>query len=237
MKQRFELSTEARQRILWYDNHHMNYEVMKTYYPKFYDRIKEMQAIIYAQGYMLDEAEMAIEIVLNNMYIISMDEKNVSDLETFLSIVPRQYKTLDDRKNVLLSHFRGNGSISLSQLVSVVKTICDGECSGTLKSVDSNGNRGVVFNISDFDMRDTIKEVISAIQLHIPAHLWFEIFYTPTYIISCSSAVVSISASLENTAIVSMLIYDGGDLTKNVENIFDGGSLTAVTENIIDFNY
>lgn len=263
MRQRINISEKASQKILWFDNHHLNYGVMKTYYPRFYDKIVEMQAILFAQGYMLDEIEMAIEVILNNMFIVHMDEDSVSILEKFLSITPLLYQTLEDRKNVLLSHFRGNGSISMSFLEAVVEAICKGDCNGTLKTVDELSSRGVSFVITNSDIRDSLKDVIAAIMRHIPAHLWFEILYEPIkiisnckeiltsstsienfattagdrreYIINNSVSIISSSTSVENVAVVAIPIYDGGSLSDNIEDIIDGGTLTAAPDNIIVF--
>lgn len=266
MKPRINISEEARQRILWFENHHLNYEVIKTYYPKFYDRIKEMQAILFAQGYMLDEIEMALEVVLNNMFIISMDERNVSELEKFLNITPLAYQTLDDRKNVLLSHFRGNGSISMSELESAVATVCDGKCEGNLFTVDTENNRGVRFRITDSDMRNALNEVISTIMQHIPAHLLFEIIYEPIKtsreinefvqlsqrtddtistagqrterVQGSPKAFVQSSQSPNNVIKAQMVIYDSGSFTDEHEDIIDGGGFTSpVSDNVLDFNY
>lgn len=265
MRQRINISEESNQRILWYENHHINYEVMKSYYPKFYDRIKEMQAILFAEGYMLDEVEMATEIILNNMFIVHMDESSVSALERFLSITPLSYQTLDDRKNVLLSHFRGNGSVSMSSLESIVETIAKGDCEGELKDVDKDGNRGISFHIMNSDIRDSLNDVISAIMRHIPAHLWFEIVYEPAIIArgakaytqvsqsnntiistggtrvekasGASKAYAQISQSFNDVIVAEMVVFDGGGLTDNIEDIIDGGGLSDASDNILDFNY
>lgn len=265
MRQRINISEESNQRILWYENHHINYEVMKSYYPKFYDRIKEMQAILFAQGYMLDEIEMALEIVLNNMFIISMDERNVSELEKFLNITPLAYQTLDDRKNVLLSHFRGNGSISMSELESAVATVCDGKCEGELFTIDEKKNRGIRLKISLSDMRVNIENVISTIRLHIPAHLLFEVVYDPAkldltlyeklssstsienyistagerteQVVNTTAVAVMSSTSIENIIQAIFRIVDCGDFTEHNEDIIDGGDFSVSTYDILDFNY
>lgn len=265
MRQRINISEESNQRILWYENHHINYEVMKSYYPKFYDRIKEMQAILFAEGYMLDEVEMATEIILNNMFIVHMNESSVSALERFLSITPLSYQTLDDRKNVLLSHFRGNGSVSMSTLTSLVDTVCGGKCEGELFTIDEKKNRGIRLKITLSDMRGNIENVISTIRLHIPAHLLFEVVYDPAkldltlyeklssstsienyistagerteHIQNSSVAAVNSSTSVENVIIAMMIILDCGDFTEHTEDIIDGGDFSASSADILDFNY
>lgn len=108
------LRTECNQRYLWFESNQNNYELIKSFYPRFYDRIYEMQEILKAQGKVLDAAEIAFEIVLNNMFINYMDYDAVASLEEFLSIIPASNQTLDDRKKVLTAHFRGYGKISAS---------------------------------------------------------------------------------------------------------------------------
>lgn len=101
------------QSYMWFTDLDLNnYEKLKSMYPRFYDRIIEMQEILKAQGLILDDLTILLELVLNNMFIVSMDEEHVSALEDFLNIKYKTSKTLRERKLELMNHFRGYGKIS-----------------------------------------------------------------------------------------------------------------------------
>ena len=113
--------TENNQRYIWLEGYPNNYEILKMKYPRFYDRVLEMQAILKAQGDILNEIQIAYEIILNDMFIIHMDENSVSILESFLNIIPASHQTLDERKKILIAHFKGFGKISSKAIREISK--------------------------------------------------------------------------------------------------------------------
>ena len=76
------LDEKANQRLLWFLQQD-NYEELKKQYPAFYNEILEMQEILKANVHFLDQAALAFEIALNNMFIPYMDETTVTRLEEF----------------------------------------------------------------------------------------------------------------------------------------------------------
>lgn len=167
------LQTECNQRYLWFDLDMCNYDLMKSYYPRFYDRIYEMQEILKAQGKALDEAQIAFEIVLNNMFIDYMDENAVSLLEEFLNIIPLSNQSLDDRKKVLTAHFRGYGKIS-STVIKETSQSYNLEAETYFDEQDDNKN--FLLRIKLRVPRDTktisdYAENIRILDIRLPTHL------------------------------------------------------------------
>lgn len=167
------LRTECNQRYLWFEGNQNNYELIKSYYPRFYDRIYEMQEILKAQGKILDTAEIAFEIVLNNMFINYMDYDAVASLEEFLSIIPASNQTLDDRKKVLTAHFRGYGKISAS-VIKETSASYNLEAETYFDEQDENGNFLLRIKLKVPRYSDSISDYVENVRIldiRLPAHL------------------------------------------------------------------
>ncbi len=167
------LRTECNQRYLWFESNQNNYELIKSYYPRFYDRIYEMQEILKAQGKVLDAAEIAFEIVLNNMFINYMDYDAVASLEEFLSIIPASNQTLDDRKKVLTAHFRGYGKISAS-VIKETSASYNLEAETYFDEQDENGNFLLRIKLKVPRYSDSISDYVENVRIldvRLPAHL------------------------------------------------------------------
>lgn len=167
------LRTECNQRYLWFESNQNNYELIKSYYPRFYDRIYEMQEILKAQGKILDAAEIAFEIVLNNMFINYMDHDAVASLEEFLSIIPASNQTLDDRKKVLTAHFRGYGKISAS-VIKETSASYNLEAETYFDEQDENGNFLLRIKLKVPRYSDSISDYVENVRIldiRLPAHL------------------------------------------------------------------
>ena len=89
-----------------------NYEELKSFYPKYYYNVREMQAILKAEGAALDEFMKNTQTVFNDCFIDSMDEATVTELEDFLSIRLYKQRTLEERKRLLKTFFVGHGKLS-----------------------------------------------------------------------------------------------------------------------------
>jgi len=167
------LRTECNQRYLWFEDNQNNYELIKSYYPRFYDRVYEMQEILKAQGKVLDIAEIAFEIVLNNMFINYMDYDSVASLEEFLSIIPASNQSLDDRKKVLTAHFRGYGKIS-SSVIKETSLSYNLEAETFFDEQDEKGNFLLRIKLKVPRYSDSISDYVENVRIldiRLPAHL------------------------------------------------------------------
>lgn len=161
-------------KFLFFENETGNYEIMKSYYPRFYDNIKEMQAILYAQGKVLDEAEVFLEMVLNNMFIEFMDEDKLSIIENYLKITHTEKQSLEQRKNIVLAHFRGFGKISGS-VIDEQSQIYNLNADTTFNQKDEHGNYILRIKLKIPKGSNYFSDYISCIKIldiRIPAHLY-----------------------------------------------------------------
>ena len=86
------------------------YEEIKQFYPSWYSEVKEMDAIWRVQGIELDAIRTALERIISNSYIATADESTIAGLEKFLGITPGVAQSLEERRQVLASSFKGAGS-------------------------------------------------------------------------------------------------------------------------------
>ena len=175
------LDEKANQRLLWFLQQD-NYEELKKQYPAFYNEILEMQEILKANVHFLDQAALAFEIALNNMFIPYMDETTVTRLEEFLSIVPSEVQTLDDRKSVIAAHFKGYGKISRTEVQNISEQY-NINAESFFNEQDSEGNYllRIKLNIpNDTGKISKYVENINILDIRLPAHLkkFYDIVFT-----------------------------------------------------------
>ncbi len=97
-----------------------NFDELITFYPKYYYNVKEMLAILRAQGAALDEFMKNAEKVFDDCFIDTMDEETVGALEDFLNIHLYKQRTLEERKRLLKTFFVGHGRLSAELLKQTV---------------------------------------------------------------------------------------------------------------------
>ena len=79
------------------------YDELISFYPDYYLRIKEMQAILRAQGTLADGLVSAIDLIVDNNFIESAHLDMIERLETFLGISPMS-NDLDERRQYIMSY-------------------------------------------------------------------------------------------------------------------------------------
>lgn len=113
------------------------YEEIKRFYPSWYADVKEMDAIWKVQGLELDAIRAALERIISNSYISSADESTIADLERFLGITPGATQSLEERRQILASSFRGaNSHIGAPEIREITKRFTE---EGTITIGFANG--------------------------------------------------------------------------------------------------
>lgn len=115
------------------------YDELISFYPDYYLRVKEMQAVLRAQGTIADDLMSAIDLIVDNNFIESAHVDMIERLESFLGIYPMS-TDLDDRRQYIMSYFIGFGHISATSLKRMIKTFTHEESSFSFALKDSNGN-------------------------------------------------------------------------------------------------
>lgn len=143
-----------------------NYEEFKTYYEVSYRDYKEMDAIWQALGGQLDKIQDGILTVIYAMFIKYADEYAISLWEEFLWIRYDGPRTLDERKQMVLSFFIDNGHIGEPEIRELLSVFTTAQCSMALVGgslhLDIIRNNGEFFQLSDF---------YYILQIKLPGHL------------------------------------------------------------------
>ena len=161
------------------------YEELISYYPRYYREVREMNAILKANGKLLDGTQDAIEQVYNNAFIDFMDEAAVQQMEIFLSINLDKTRTLDERRRLIKSFFAGFGRVSATLLKEMINAYTNAGVEVKFEPFDAAGNNMLYINFERGDEATLyMSDILELLSRKIPAH----IAYTP--IVTYKRAVV-----------------------------------------------
>lgn len=93
------------------------------YLPDYYDGVYEMQAIMHAQGGVLDEMDDKQMRTLLNEFVIQTDLRGISVFEDQIGVIPEPGDTLQDRQNRVLMRLLPPHPITLRYLRELFKTL------------------------------------------------------------------------------------------------------------------
>lgn len=97
------------------------YEELMSYYPIFYRDVREMDAILHICGHMLDGMASAMEAIVLNRFIDTMDEEATARMEAFLYLTGNRGRPLGERKRLIHALLVGHGKMSASKIKEVVE--------------------------------------------------------------------------------------------------------------------
>ena len=96
---------------------------LMDYLPDYYDGVYEMEAIMHAQGGVLDEMDDRQLRTLLNEFVIKTDIHGISVFEDQIGVIPEPGDTLQDRQNRVLMRLLPPHPITLRYLREVFKTL------------------------------------------------------------------------------------------------------------------
>ena len=147
------------------------YDELITFYPDYYRRIKEMQAILQAQGALLDGLVSAIDLVIDNNFISTAHEDMIERLESYLGIAPLS-NDLEERRQYIMSYFVGFGHISASSLKLLIRTFTKEDSTVSFSLKDGNNNYILEISIiKKHGVNPDWETLYKLIDNRIPAHI------------------------------------------------------------------
>lgn len=147
------------------------YDELISFYPDYYLRVKEMQAILRAQGTLADGLVSAIDLIVDNNFIESAHLDMIERLETFLGISPMS-NDMDERRQYIMSYFIGFGHISASSLIRLIKTFTQEDSSVSFNLKDNNSNYILEISIKKkHGVNPDWETLYRLIDNRIPAHI------------------------------------------------------------------
>ena len=96
---------------------------LMDYLPDYYDGVYEMEAIMHAQGGVLDEMDDRQMRTLLNEFVIKTDIRGISVFEDQIGVIPEPEDSLEDRQNRVLMRLLPPHPITLRYLREVFKTL------------------------------------------------------------------------------------------------------------------
>lgn len=96
---------------------------LMDYLPDYYDGVYEMEAIMHAQGGVLDEMDDRQMRTLLNEFVIQTDLRGISVFEDQIGVIPEPGDSLEDRQNRVLMRLLPPRPITIRYLRELFKTL------------------------------------------------------------------------------------------------------------------
>jgi hypothetical protein len=142
-------------------------ERMLDYYPDVIKSINDYQAIINSEAYEFGDVSKAMEDVLNNAYLTTMDESRLSQWEEILNIRILPNSTIQDRRDVVIARLRGQGKLNTESINAIVNTFTG----GSAKSWIEDSVLYVEITPPPSDKQYKFENVENELRYKVPAHL------------------------------------------------------------------
>lgn len=148
------------------------YDELITYYPIYYRDVREMKAILSANGSIADELQQNIEQVADNCFIDTADEATIARLEVFLNLGLNKTRTLEERRRLVKSFFVGFGKVSATMLKEMIASYTNSNVEIYFEPGDDDGNNFLYINF-DRGKEETlyINDIEILLSKKIPAHI------------------------------------------------------------------
>lgn len=161
--------------MLFDDYYDSTYDELVTYYPTFYNEVKEMQAVLKAEGDLIDGVKDGIETVFGDCFIDSADEATIAKLETFLHIHMHGERSLDDRRRLVKSYFVGSGKLSASLLSDIIGTYTGAKSQCRFEPCDTQGNNCLYIDSErGTETSFYASDIMELIRAKLPAHIAYQ---------------------------------------------------------------
>lgn len=148
------------------------FDLIKMIIPQFYLDVKEMMGVYEADGKLLDKLCEDVETVKLNQFVLTADETIVKRLEKFFNFSVDNNKSLNERKNYIVSYLSGFGKMNKEKVAGIIKQFTEAGSDMSLDIFNENNDQALFIAIDR-----GIKEGVSWLQLvetlldRLPAHL------------------------------------------------------------------
>lgn len=144
---------------------------MIGYYPNVVAAIKEFQAIINAEYPEFELSSAGRDEVLEDAYLLTMNEDRIEQWEKILSITPIADSTIQDRRDTIIARIRGQGKLNTTLISSIVHAFTG----GTANSWVANSTLYVEITPPPTNKQFQFANVYQELAKKVPAHLGFQV--------------------------------------------------------------
>lgn len=141
------------------------------YLPDYYDGVYEMEAIMHAQGGVLDEMDDRQMRTLLNEFVIQTDLRGISVFEDQIGVIPEPGDTLQDRQNRVLMRLLPPRPITIRYLRELFKTLkipVEVSVFRPRREAIAKANKGEITN----KQIDNVKYILN---VYLPANMIYQI--------------------------------------------------------------
>ena len=152
-------------------------ERMNSYYPTVIQKITEFQAIIDSEYPEFEDLAVSQEHIINNAYLLTMDENRIGEWEKILGIKPIETSSLTDRRETIIARIRGQGKLNTALINSIVNAFTG----GTANSWVADGVLYVEITPPPGNKQYQFANVEQELNNKVPAHLGLQVsrnYYT-----------------------------------------------------------
>lgn len=150
------------------------YEEIASYSPRYYRRIKEMDAIFRLAGWLTDLIAGDMEDMVAFQFLKYMDDEALTRYEAFLGVVKDPCKTLEARKSYINALLIGSGKLSAGKIIALMDQFSGCGCDGVVLEGSILHVSIVVDEGFDSGVRNEIHDLI---RRKIPAHISMDIAF------------------------------------------------------------
>jgi hypothetical protein len=149
---------------------------MKSYVPIDIKNLEPLKSIYESEAIELDTFMSNLQVVINNMFVITATEIGLDKWEEFLGIIKDPAKSETNRREIISGKLRGAGTTSLY----LVQNVADSYENGIVTITEDYANYTVTINfVSEIGIPPNFEDFNKAIVSIMPAHL--QIIYNFTY--------------------------------------------------------
>lgn len=145
----------------------MHCERMWNYYPEIVKKIKEFPAMVQAKcpemGFLSEERAK----ILNNAWMLTMDETRVKQWERLLGIVPLPDSTLEDRRETIAARVYGGYKLNTKSIRAIVNIFTQSGC----RSYFRDSTIYVIIYPPSGDKTYKFENIENELWRRVPAHL------------------------------------------------------------------
>lgn len=145
----------------------MHCERMWNYYPEIVKKIKEFPAMVQAKcpemGFLSEERAK----ILNNAWMLTMDETRVKQWERLLGIVPLPDSTLEDRRETIAARVYGGYKLNTESIRAIVNIFTQSGC----RSYFRDSTIYVIIYPPSGDKTYRFENIENELWRRVPAHL------------------------------------------------------------------
>lgn len=144
---------------------------MMSYYPQVISAITEFKAIINAECYEFESYNLGRNKVINEAYLITMDEYRIEQWEKVLGITPIDNSSIEDRRDTVIARIRGQGKLNTELINSIVNAFTGGTANSWVK----NSTLYVEITPPPGNKQYQFSNVEQELKKKVPAHLGFQV--------------------------------------------------------------